>query len=93
MGPCICVIRPMDLVLEPEPAVFESDNCLEVLNIYLSLFRLARLILVLRWIGTQSEPHQRRCVPPERERERERERDPHCFCQTRISHRQDVNEK
>ena len=70
MGPCISAIRSLDLVLEPEPAAFGSYNCLEVF-IYLSLFMLARLTLVLRWIGSQYEPNQGRCVTPERERERE----------------------
>ena len=67
-GPCICVIRPRDLVLELETAAFGSYNCLAVF-IHLSLFMLARLILFLRWIGSQSEPHQGRCVLPERNRE------------------------
>ena len=61
VGPCICVIRPRDLASEPEPAAFGSYDCLEVF-IYLSFFMLARLILVLRWIGSESKPHQKRCV-------------------------------
>ena len=60
-----------------DPTAFWSFNCLEVfiyLSIYLSLY-WPDLNLVLRWIGSWSEPDQRRCVRQrEKKKERERER-------------------
>ena len=73
IGPWICVIRPRDLGLEPEPAAFWFYNCL-VDYIFISHFILAWLNFGfdmdrhLVWVSPEAI-----CSAREREREREKE--------------------